>query len=102
MATKTVAAVTLKNDPMIARRDMAGAPRTRPCPNAPSAGALCSRPQCGVAIVHLKGKMAPAGIVGCGPAGRAGRAVACRLNALERDLAGCDDDNGFLTERKHR
>ncbi len=80
MATKTVAAVTLKNDPMIARRDMAGAPRTRPCPNAPSAGALCSRPQCGVAIVHLAGK----------------------LNELALDLAGCDDDNGLLAERKHR
>ena len=80
MATKTVAAVTLKNDPMIARRDRAGAPRTRPCTKATRAGALVSLPQVGVAIVHLAGK----------------------LNELALDLAGGDDDNGLLAERKHR
>jgi hypothetical protein len=69
MATKTVAAVTLTNDPMIARRSMAGAPRTRPCTKATSSGAIVSLPQFGVDIVHLEGKMPPAGIVGSGTPG---------------------------------
>ena len=69
MAPTTVAAVTLKNAPMIARRDMAGAPRTRPCTNATRAGALVSLLQFGVAIVHLEGKMPAAGIVGSGTPG---------------------------------